>query len=457
MADPLRVRPNQNPPTKFGGGSSFGSSGFGGGRFGSRTFTADWSSGSQRSGGSNTSYIDKALDRRDMLQQLGVSTLEEDDIHKMIDDPTGKKRITSLLTDQEILSAFGPLSELDISTIRSDKNFTEIERARMTELIKEINSGAKVLDVEERHNKFVNAVDGLKDYINDETYSKAFSKTWDGLNWIGDKMLQGTPLEDKPSIGSHILTGMEKVEEFIKRHNHRADALRQTYGAESTLDQQKTASEWGFGKRMLTTWPRLIGAMSGPGSEDYDAPGFLDVKRRSAESELWIPFIDAQTFFSQTVRDLADLGIGSETENKKFFARVDKLVGEGVPTHAANAQAFHERKDLSTFTKFGIEMASDPTVIWGLTLGSLKLVGGGVKAVGGMRASGALRWVPGFGGGEREAMLNIDFTADMRFQEELVNQIKVGNKGTYWSKRPGGLVSYIDELTETQAGKDHKL
>jgi hypothetical protein len=436
MGDPVRI----NLSKGLSQGSGPQRPGFG-------THFVDWTSGGGRRS-TQTTYTERALERLEKLQRLNaLPGLGEDEISKVVNDPTALKRLERLLSDSEIRTMYGLLPEVDVTAIRQDKNLTEIQRARAAETWREVSGGThEPLEVEEKQNKFLAALSSLKDYVDDETI---LGKIWDGFKWVSDKVPgpeeTKTPYVAKKSIEG-VFTGMEKIEEFVRRHNVRADALRQKHGAASVIDQQEMTSEWSWGKRMLTTIPRLVGAMAGPGFEDYDAPGFFNPQRRWRETDLWIPFFDSQVFFSQTVRDLADLGIGSPEATEKFKVRARELAEETGDAHSANAQAFDEREDLSTFTKLGIELGSDPTVAWGFTLGGLKLTGTAVTAGRAAYGTGLIPKLAGL----RQAIEEKDFTAGMKFRENIVSQIKAGSKSAYWSDKPGELTKFLDEVTEAE-------
>nr|AIF12176.1 hypothetical protein [uncultured marine thaumarchaeote KM3_54_G11] len=432
MGDPLRIRPNRRSSSRRSSrpGSSF----------------ANWSPGPKLTfkGSTNTGYVEDAFARQSQLQQLGIDTLEEDDLHKLVDDPGTLQRFKALLSDEEIREMFGMMPEQDVSLIRADKNLTDIARPRVQEYMKQWKEGKREVEGDKKRHKFIEAFTSVKDYLHDETL---LGKAWDGIDWVSDKVTPDKiekPMDKYLNAGwgiGKVGEGFDKMEELVRRHNARADALRQKHGADSTMEMSEELSEWSFKKRLLTTIPRLTGLMDSPGMEGYDSPTLLtDPKRWWQESNLFIPFLESQMFGAQVVRDLADMGIGSEEGNKQFFKRAKEIEEETGDFIEANLTAWREREDIGAFTKEGILLGADPTVVAGVTLGATKALTGGARAAKGFGSAFADKW----------AWRRLDPAEQMKLRDTMRQNIKAGEGSDYWVNHPGELGKYIDELVETE-------
>ena len=428
MGEPWRIRPSFENQAPSGSTWGTGSNGFGGGLSGLR---ANWATPTAPSRAPRTTHLERALERQATFTDMGIDPLSDRDLETLTNDPDAVQAFVSVLSDDQLREVWGLLPNEDLTAIRSQKVVMEpYHKARLLEAMRQMKEGNLETEVERKHGGFMDALSGLKDFIADETI----------LGGIWDKTKSLTPPGADINVAGKFMQGYEKLEELVARQNARADSLRQQYGGPSLAEQREIYAEKGMGWRFMTALPRLFGLMS-PGYEGYDDPAIWDFKRRWSESQVFIPFLESQTFGAQVAHDIAELGIGSEEGKKAFYKRYNELKDEGVDDNTASLMALRERDDLGTFTKIGIELAADPTVVWGTVLAGAKLTSTGVKAS--RAALGTF--------GARKAWAASTATSDAVAQREaVIDQIKQGSDSPFWQAKPAEFDGFLNDIIDEE-------
>ena len=312
-------------------------------------------------------HVERALERQEHLQQLGVS-VGEHDINLLVSDPEQRKQVVSLLSDREIEEFFGIDDPDEISHIRQSAQLTDVARARVAQALKERQDGTRELEVDRKANLFFRAVGSIVDAIIGEEGSgqrKFIEKTPTGQGFAA------------------ALSGLEKGDELWNRLNARSDHWNQTHGYESKEERQTRLTEGGFSwGQGLRSVPLGIAGADEPGKKPWD------VKAQVMGHSWNILGLQTTDIAAGIVADLYEMdALGTPEGRKEGYAEFERLYNETGDYNTSMIDSWRGRDDLSWAQKEGIILAADPSIIWGGALALGKGLFGGVKAYQGISSS----------------------------------------------------------------------